>query len=661
MWQGGVNENELRDKISVKLEWWKRKKDKANVCVKVEGAMQSPALLDMARRLLKVFHELCPRCPGTPSVTPGIQPRCGCSDLHWFRVSKHQDAFIEADPGLSPLFPGGTPALAIAILAAGGVPVTVTGRSILAIAKQTVEPGIVIGHMAPCTTTTASMAGGSAAHSDLLTQDVQPDNFSSARLSVPKPPPFQLPISTPPPPQLVAGIFQPSKNPSSTTSPAAGNAISPATGGPDQASTSRAGVTPASFQGFGGCDSSPPPADPPPAESSGGQSDSAGDGGNMEGAPLDPDYSVLYTQEGLEAAVEEFFPARVAAPTAVAYTVASAAEPSGRFATESPGGSERFAARGEPHGGDGGDSASGDDVAFEPNGLFAEDPYGDASTAVDGRAAGASATDDASVAQRMDTGEVAEPSSNSHSLELVKKRTHYSNPPLADCDDAAKGADGASSTDEQSTASNAQLAEAEPPPAAASSDEHRKIAETHHAVVVDLDGKRRWLSGVQSDAGEESLIELFSVMCQVGDDGNAHPDMLLAAAAKGNLAVVLIHQGKFAKAAAQYFEVLTIFRNALGETHCETLKVKANLATVLQSQGKHDQAENLMRKVLSVRRDKFGSTHFETQKAMHNLSRLLTKREKYDQGETLLNEIVSMQHDELEGDHPDELDVATTL
>ena len=149
VWQGGVNENELRDKISVKLEWWKRKKDKANVCVKVEGAMQSPALLDMARRLLKVFHELCPRCPGTPSVTPGIQPRCGCSDLHWFRVSKHRDAFIEADPGLSPLFPNGTPALAIAILAAFGVPVTVTGRSIPAIAKQTVEPGIVIGHMAP--------------------------------------------------------------------------------------------------------------------------------------------------------------------------------------------------------------------------------------------------------------------------------------------------------------------------------------------------------------------------------------------------------------------------------------------------------------------------------------------------------------------------------
>jgi tetratricopeptide (TPR) repeat protein len=460
---------------------------------------------------------------------------------------------------------------------------------------------------------------------------------------------------------LIQGV-NPKRNPSSTANPAASNADSPMTSGGGQPTTSMPkGVSPMPPLNFAGANwggssssSAPTPTEPPqpPAGQSadGGAEGSSADGGaegssaqersggaNGEGGGEDPSHSDVDSQEGLADALDSGFSeedVREAIeevdPAAVAGKAPSAAGPSGQVA-----GAESM--------GNGGDNANGDCDAFDPNGFFEEDPYGDASAAATARANGASAASDAGVTQRMDTDEVAESSGNSHGSELVKKRMHYSHPPVALGGDGDKGAGDASMqfSTEQSTASSAQMDES--PPAAARADEHL------HVVLDDFDRKRMWLKCGQSDAGEESLIKLFKGI------EIAHPDRLDAAAVKGNLAVALMRQGKFDKAEAQYFEVLTIFCKALGETHHATLQVKANLAATLRAQGKHDQAEKLMREVLSVRRDELGNAHFETQKAMYELSRLLTDRGKYDQAEALLNEVVTTQHDEADGDHPQRL------
>ena len=154
------------------------------------------------------------------------------------------------------------------------------------------------------------------------------------------------------------------------------------------------------------------------AQERGGGGDGGGGGGEVSNhSDADSQEELADTLESLpEEHVMTVMEEEEVDPSTLASNALSAAGPSGRGANaESTGGAE-------------GSQQPDENVDVDSFINYDGNSFGEGEEASNG----ASAAGDASGAQQNDADEVAESHGNSHGSELVKKRTHYSHPPVAD-------------------------------------------------------------------------------------------------------------------------------------------------------------------------------------------------------------------------------------
>eukprot|EP00966_Prymnesium_polylepis_P054384 1257282-Prymnesium_polylepis.1 len=166
--------------VRAALKWWKDTKGKEKVYSGCIAVTEQTGFLDLAHRLLDVFLRVFPRCgTGQPSSCDGTTP------LHSFRIRTsyqpgddrdgelEMNTLLREDKSLAPLFGGAklkTPALAIAILSAGGVHVTTTPQRVNP-GENAKQPGVVFGHNLPSRTATPP-APKAGRHDKVTTADL---------------------------------------------------------------------------------------------------------------------------------------------------------------------------------------------------------------------------------------------------------------------------------------------------------------------------------------------------------------------------------------------------------------------------------------------------------------------------------------------------------
>ncbi len=134
--------------------------------------------------------------------------------------------------------------------------------------------------------------------------------------------------------------------------------------------------------------------------------------------------------------------------------------------------------------------------------------------------------------------------------------------------------------------------------------------------------------------------------------GETHADTLKT---MGSLTQIYGMQAKFVQAESLNVKALQIQRRVLGEEHPETLSSMDNLGSIYRRQGKYAEAETLFTKSLETRRRLSGDENPETLLTMGYLAELYERQGKYSQAEQLSGKVLEVQRRVLGEEHPETL------
>jgi tetratricopeptide (TPR) repeat protein len=100
---------------------------------------------------------------------------------------------------------------------------------------------------------------------------------------------------------------------------------------------------------------------------------------------------------------------------------------------------------------------------------------------------------------------------------------------------------------------------------------------------------------------------------------------------------------------------------ALGRDHANTAAAKGNLALLLLAKGELGAAEALLRDALAVKRRVFGERHIEYAQTLNSLGILLERQGRLDEAQAIFEECVQIGSAQLAATHPRLLGFATNL
>lgn len=118
---------------------------------------------------------------------------------------------------------------------------------------------------------------------------------------------------------------------------------------------------------------------------------------------------------------------------------------------------------------------------------------------------------------------------------------------------------------------------------------------------------------------------------------------VIEAAVRNELGTMRYNIGQFDDAAGEFQVAGTLWGNALGDRHSDTLKASNNLALCWMRLGEGDRAEPLLRDTLASRRATLGDDDEQTLATMNNLAELLSSSGRLDEAQHLLSEAYDRQ------------------
>jgi tetratricopeptide (TPR) repeat protein len=140
--------------------------------------------------------------------------------------------------------------------------------------------------------------------------------------------------------------------------------------------------------------------------------------------------------------------------------------------------------------------------------------------------------------------------------------------------------------------------------------------------------------------------------------GPEHPDTL---AARHNLALALLREGKNSEAEAECRAVIQLREKVLGPEHADTLATRETLASALANQGKNGEAEAEFRKLISLREKVLGPDSLATLKAGNDLAIVLSREGRYAEAATEQRAVLNAEEKLLGPENPDTLTVRQNL
>lgn len=140
--------------------------------------------------------------------------------------------------------------------------------------------------------------------------------------------------------------------------------------------------------------------------------------------------------------------------------------------------------------------------------------------------------------------------------------------------------------------------------------------------------------------------------------GREHPETLHA---RGNIALMLSYQDRWAEAEEMHMEEVAIATRVLGPTHPDTLTHREDQALFILGQHKFAQAEQLYRVILAQRIQIVGPTHLGTLSSMQNLACALCGQGKFTEAESLHREAFVLTQQRLGPQHADTISSLSAL
>ena len=161
-----------------------------------------------------------------------------------------------------------------------------------------------------------------------------------------------------------------------------------------------------------------------------------------------------------------------------------------------------------------------------------------------------------------------------------------------------------------------------------------------------LVGSAEW--GLADYAGSESHYrEALAVRLP-----NADPDDLDVAKVRGNLALTLQNESRFAEAEQLAEQALATDEKALGAAHPVTMQVRRDLGLTYYHLGRYAQARATLEQVATAQRAKLGDAHPALAGTDINLGLVLIDSGDLDDAERVLTEAVTIFQNKYGRDHP---------
>ena len=154
----------------------------------------------------------------------------------------------------------------------------------------------------------------------------------------------------------------------------------------------------------------------------------------------------------------------------------------------------------------------------------------------------------------------------------------------------------------------------------------------------------------QCNRAENILRSVVEVRTQVL--GPEHPDTLWS---RGNLAIALAAQGKYAEAEVQFRGVFAI-REKVSRPEHHTLESRTSLAIALARQGKPAEAEAQFREIITIEEKVLGPEHPDTLASRGTLANALDLQGKHAEAEAQFRDVIKIEEKVLGPEHPATLD-----
>jgi tetratricopeptide (TPR) repeat protein len=156
----------------------------------------------------------------------------------------------------------------------------------------------------------------------------------------------------------------------------------------------------------------------------------------------------------------------------------------------------------------------------------------------------------------------------------------------------------------------------------------------------------------------EEALPLYERSLRISEKalGPEHPSV--AARLCHNMAGLLERQGKYDEALPLYERSLRISEKALGPEHPDVATTLGGMASLLESQGKYDEALPLYERDLRISEKALGPEHPSVATTLGSMAGLLQRQGKYDEALPLYERDLRISEKALGPEHPD---VATTL
>ncbi|MCH9688432.1 MAG: serine/threonine-protein kinase [Deltaproteobacteria bacterium] len=134
--------------------------------------------------------------------------------------------------------------------------------------------------------------------------------------------------------------------------------------------------------------------------------------------------------------------------------------------------------------------------------------------------------------------------------------------------------------------------------------------------------------------------------------GLSEGDPILEARVRGNRAILLFAEGKFAEAEAENRAVLRLKTEGLGPDHLSLAKTHNNLAEVLYRLGRHEQAEAQSRTAIALISKALGPNHPKLATSRNGLAAYVQAQGRNEEAESLWREVLASREEVLGAEHP---------
>jgi tetratricopeptide (TPR) repeat protein len=123
----------------------------------------------------------------------------------------------------------------------------------------------------------------------------------------------------------------------------------------------------------------------------------------------------------------------------------------------------------------------------------------------------------------------------------------------------------------------------------------------------------------------------------------------------GNLATILIYQGRWKEAEEMHAHIVERKKRVLGAEHPDTLTSMSNLASIFWCQGQWKEAEELEMQVLNTRKRVLGAEHPDILFSISSLASTFGSQGRWEEAEELEMQVLNTRKRILGAEHPDTL------